>query len=68
MALLSTVSSHPVAGRIFTPDLVDDFIEIWNLREKLYQALDQLPQTLCHNDVFPRNLFVRAEGHLVDRN
>jgi hypothetical protein len=64
MALLSTVSSHPVAGRIFTPDLVDDFIEIWNLREKLYQALDQLPQTLCHNDVFPRNLFVRAEGHL----
>lgn len=29
---------------------------------KLYEALDQLPQTLCHNDVFPRNLFVRDEG------
>ncbi len=59
---LPAVSSHPVAGRIFTPDLIDDLIELWDQRETLYEALDQLPQTLCHNDVFPRNLFVRDEG------
>jgi hypothetical protein len=59
---LPAVSSHPVAGRIFTPDIVDDLIELWDQREKLYEALDQLPQTLCHNDVFPRNLFVRDDG------
>jgi Phosphotransferase enzyme family len=62
MEQLPTAASHPVAGRIFTPDVIDDLIELWNVREKLYEALDQLPQTLCHNDVFPRNLFVRGDG------
>jgi hypothetical protein len=61
--VLPTISNHPVAGRIFTPDLIDDLIELWDEREKLYDALDQLPQTLCHNDVFPRNLFIRGNGH-----
>jgi Phosphotransferase enzyme family len=61
--VLPTASSHPVAGRIFTPDLVDDLIRLWDEREKLYDALDQLPQTLCHNDAFPRNLFIRGNGH-----
>jgi hypothetical protein len=64
MEQLPTVASHPVAGRIFTPDLIDDLMELWIVREKLFEALDQLPQTLCHNDVFPRNLFVRGgDGH-----
>jgi hypothetical protein len=61
--VLPTASSHPVAGRIFTPDLIDDLVELWADREKFYTALDQLPQTLCHNDVFPRNLFIRGNGH-----
>jgi hypothetical protein len=51
--VLPTISNHPVAGRIFTPNLIDDLIDLWDEREKLYDALDQLPQTLCHNDVFP---------------
>jgi hypothetical protein len=62
MEQLPTVASHPVAGRIFTPDLIDDLMELWIVREKLFEALDQLPQTLCHNDVFPRNLFVRGNS------
>ena len=62
MEQLPRVASHPVAGRIFTPDLIDDLMELWIVREKLFEALDQLPQTLCHNDVFPRNLFVRGDG------
>jgi Phosphotransferase enzyme family len=57
MNVLPTVSRHPVAGKIFTKDLIKDIIELWEQRENLYQALDQLPRTLCHNDVFPRNLF-----------
>jgi Phosphotransferase enzyme family len=55
---LPQVLDHPVAGQIFTRAQIDDVIELWDQREKLYQALDQLQRTLVHNDVFPRNLFV----------
>jgi hypothetical protein len=54
--ILPTVSSHPVAAKIFTKDLIKDLIELWEQRERLYQALHRLPRTLCHNNVFPRNL------------
>jgi hypothetical protein len=64
--MLPTVSSHPVAGKIFTKDLIKDVIELWAQRENLYQALGQLPRTLCHNDVFPRNLFIGGPGHPGD--
>lgn len=60
VGVLPTVVNHPIAGRIFTPEVIDDLIELWDQREKLYAALDQLPQTLCHNDVFHRNLFLRG--------
>jgi hypothetical protein len=60
---LPTVPDHPVAGQIFTADLIDDIIGLWDQREKLYEVLDQLPRTLCHNDVFPRNLFVGGPDH-----
>jgi hypothetical protein len=61
--VLPTVSGHPVAGKIFTKELIKDLIELWEQRERLYQVLDQLPRTLCHNDVFPRNLFGGDAGH-----
>jgi hypothetical protein len=61
--MLPTVSSHPIAGKIFTEDMIKDLIELWERRERLYQALDQLPQTLVHNDVFPRNVFVGGPDH-----
>jgi Phosphotransferase enzyme family len=60
---LPTVPDHPIAGRIFTQDLIDDIIGLWEQREKLYTALDQLPRTLCHNDVFPRNVFICGPDH-----
>jgi hypothetical protein len=60
---LPTIRDHPVAGRIFTHDLIDDIIRLWDQRAKLYEALDQLPRTLCHNDIFPRNLFLGGADH-----
>jgi Phosphotransferase enzyme family len=62
--MLPSAPSHPVAGKIFTEDLINDLVELWEQRERLYQALDQLPRTLVHNDVFPRNLFVGGRDHL----
>jgi hypothetical protein len=61
--ILLTVPDHPIAGQIFTRGLIDDVIELWDQREKLYASLDQLPRTLCHNDVFPRNLFIGGPDH-----
>jgi len=34
-------------------------MHLWDTREAFLQALDRLPQTLCHRDAFRRNLFAR---------
>jgi hypothetical protein len=57
---LPMAAAHPVAGRIFTAEINKDLLWLWDQRHKLYSALDHLPKALCHNDVFPRNLFVRG--------
>ena len=41
----SDSSSHPVAGRIFIPDLIDDLIELGICGRSCTKTLDQLPQT-----------------------
>jgi hypothetical protein len=57
--------SAPCAGR---PDLHQESIErifrLWHEHAPWLDALDRLPQTLCHNDAFRRNLFARraADG------
>lgn len=34
-------------------------LRLWNQRDTFLDALDRLPQTFCHLDINPRNLFVR---------
>jgi hypothetical protein len=60
---LPTLPDHPVAGQIFSRGLINEIVGLWDQREKLYEALDQLPRTLCHNDIFPRNLFIGGPDH-----
>jgi len=57
---LSSANAHSDAKRIFTADLVDDLIRTWDERESLHTALAELPQTFCHNDAFPRNVFLAS--------
>lgn len=59
---LPSASEHPVAGRIYTRHAVNDLVSVWEHREQFYAVLTRLPQTICHNDVFPRNLFVAPDG------
>lgn len=35
----------------------DDFVRMWHARDRLLDALDALPRTLCHLDFHPDNLF-----------
>ena len=47
-------------GRRWLPDEDrDQFFHLWAERELYFDALERLPQTICHFDVFRRNLFAR---------
>jgi hypothetical protein len=52
-------------GRRWLPEEdSDQFFRLWAERELYLDALDRLPQTICHFDIFRRNLFARkmADG------
>jgi hypothetical protein len=57
--MLPAAVNHPVTGQIYTPDVVADIVRLWEERDKLYAVLAELPQTLSHNDAYPRNLCLR---------
>jgi hypothetical protein len=54
----------PVFQGLLPPDAEAQFLRLWNERERFLSALDQLPQTFCHQDPVARNLFARrgADG------
>jgi Phosphotransferase enzyme family len=60
IGLLPTVADHPLVSRMYPPATIKDLLRVWEERDALFEALDALPQTLCHQDVFPRNVFVVA--------
>lgn len=52
-------------GRRWLPEEDSDrYFRLWAERELYLDALDRLPQTICHFDIFRRNLFARrtADG------
>jgi hypothetical protein len=50
---------HPLVRRWLPGDASDGFFRLWAEREVYLDVLDRLPQTLCHLDIFRRNLFAR---------
>ncbi len=54
--------AHPLVRRWFPGDDSDRFFHLWEERELYLDALDRLPQTICHFDVFRRNLFARRKA------
>jgi hypothetical protein len=60
---LPSLTNHPVVGELFPPSIVGLLLKVWEHRYEVYQVLDALPQSICHQDLFPRNAFVRvADG------
>src|SRR5215218_6201764 len=55
---------HPLVGRIYPAELSAELKNLWKRRDILLAALDRLPQVLCHQDAFRRNLFLRS-GRLL---
>jgi hypothetical protein len=64
LPLLRDSLDHPLVRRWYPGDASDRFFRLWEERDLFLGALDRLPQTLCHLDVFRRNLFARktADG------
>jgi hypothetical protein len=55
---------HPLVRRAYPPEAVDLLERDWEDHRRLgkmrlLDALDRLPDTLCHNDAFRRNLLLR---------
>ena len=69
IAQLPTVLDHPLVRRAFPGDTAPRVLQLWADRATFFDALDQLPQTFCHLDAYPRNLFVRddlkGDGRIV---
>jgi hypothetical protein len=50
---------HPVVSRSFPPAERREIDRLFAERHRWFDALDTLPQTFCHLDAFPRNIFLR---------
>jgi len=62
--LIRNSLDHPLVRRWLPGDASDRLFRLWEARDLYLDALDRLPQTLCHLDLFRRNLFARktADG------
>jgi hypothetical protein len=59
MPLIRNSLDHPLVRRTWPGDASDRLFRLWEERNLYLDALDRLPQTLCHLDLFRRNLFAR---------
>jgi hypothetical protein len=57
--LLRDSLDHALIRRRMPGDAGDRYFRLWEQRGVYFHALDRLPQTLCHLDIFRRNLFSR---------
>lgn len=59
VAVLPGALHHPMVRRALPPDVSDWILQTWADREHYLRILDRLPRTLCHIDVFRRNVLFR---------
>ena len=60
MELLRDTQALPWGRRWLPEEDCDRFFRLWDERGLYLDALDRLPQTICHFDIFSRNLFART--------
>ncbi len=63
VAQLPALRDHPFLRVALPGATADRILQLWDARDRLCDVLDQLPQTFCHLDLNPRNLFVRELGN-----
>ena len=63
IAQLRSLLNHPRLPHAFPGGSADDLLRLWENREVLLDALDQLPKTFGHLDAAPSNLFARRDAN-----
>jgi len=66
MLVLRDSLDHPLVNQLLPGDAGERLLRIWEERDLYLDALDRLPQTLCHGDAFHRNLFARKTATRED--
>lgn len=58
------VWQHPLLRAAFPTPPTEQILRLWNEQERLCAALERLPGTICHHDLWRKNLFSRptADG------
>jgi hypothetical protein len=51
---------QPLVQRAIPTSAADRLLRLWNERTPLIDALERLPQTLCHKDAWRRNIFASS--------
>jgi hypothetical protein len=59
LAPLRNALDHHLVRRWLPDDASDRLFRLWQERDLYLDTLDRLPQTICHLDLFRRNLFAR---------
>jgi hypothetical protein len=62
---LPGLSSSPLIRHCWPDVLLERTLRLWDQREQFFDALDRLPQTFCHFDVFPRNVLIHHASREV---
>ncbi|HEY0602937.1 MAG TPA: hypothetical protein VGD58_08495 [Herpetosiphonaceae bacterium] len=59
------VWEHPLLRAAFPTPPTEQIVRLWNEQDRLCAALERLPGTICHHDLWRKNLFSRstADGH-----
>ncbi|HEX6291083.1 MAG TPA: phosphotransferase [Herpetosiphonaceae bacterium] len=59
------VWEHSLLRAAFPTPPAEEIVRLWNEHDRLCAALERLPGTLCHHDLWRKNVFSRqtADGH-----
>lgn len=60
--LFASSADHPFIRQTWPPEIMDEYLRLWEDRHVVLAMLDTLPRTFCHLDAFKRNLFFRTRA------